>query len=73
MIVADEAAGGVFLFCQGTDPEVILLLEARQAGGWNSVNASSDVPNVWTVTWQPVSSSNEETQSTAGSVVPSST
>ena len=28
---------------------------------------------VWTVTWQPVSSSNDDTQSTSGLVVPSST
>lgn len=27
---SDTIGGGVFLFCQGTDPEVILLLEARQ-------------------------------------------
>jgi hypothetical protein len=26
---SDAIGGGVFLFCQGTDPEVILLLEAR--------------------------------------------
>jgi hypothetical protein len=26
---SDSLGGGVFLFCQGTDPEVILLLEAR--------------------------------------------
>lgn len=26
----DTIGGGVFLFCQGTDPEVVLLLEARQ-------------------------------------------
>ncbi len=31
---ADEkTGGGVFLFCQGTDPELILLLEARPARG----------------------------------------
>ena len=30
---SDTLGGGVFLFCQGTDPEVILLLEARRAGG----------------------------------------
>jgi hypothetical protein len=29
----DTIGGGVFLFCQGTDPEVILLLEARQVAG----------------------------------------
>ena len=27
---SDTIGGGVFLFCQGTDPEVILLLEARR-------------------------------------------
>jgi hypothetical protein len=26
----DRLGGGVFLFCQGTDPEVVLMLEARQ-------------------------------------------
>ncbi|HJS07480.1 MAG TPA: hypothetical protein VJ809_07455 [Pirellulales bacterium] len=30
---ADTLGGGVFLFCQGTDPEVILLLEAREVDG----------------------------------------
>jgi hypothetical protein len=30
---SDAIGGGVFLFCQGTDPELILLLEAREAGG----------------------------------------
>jgi hypothetical protein len=30
---ADTIGGGVFLFCQGTDPEVILLLEAREREG----------------------------------------
>jgi hypothetical protein len=29
----DRLGGGIFLFCQGTDPEVILLLEARQEQG----------------------------------------
>jgi len=29
---SNTIGGGVFLFCQGTDPEVILLLEARQSG-----------------------------------------
>ncbi|MCI0361557.1 MAG: hypothetical protein L0211_23990 [Planctomycetaceae bacterium] len=28
-----DTLGGAFLFCQGTDPEVILLLEARQVKG----------------------------------------
>ncbi len=28
----DKTGGGDFLFCQGTDPELILLLEARPAG-----------------------------------------
>lgn len=28
----EKIGGGVFLFCQGTDPELILLLEARAAG-----------------------------------------
>jgi hypothetical protein len=30
---AETIGGGVFLFCQGTDPEVILLLEAREQAG----------------------------------------
>jgi hypothetical protein len=30
---AETIGGGVFLFCQGTDPEVILLLEAREVAG----------------------------------------
>jgi hypothetical protein len=29
---AGTLGGGVFLFCQGTDPELILVLDARQAG-----------------------------------------
>ena len=39
----------------------------------NRLNASSDVPKTWTVTLQPVASSNGFTQSTAGSVPPFST
>ena len=39
----------------------------------NRLNASSDVPKTWTVTLQPVASSNGLTQSTAGSVDPFST
>jgi hypothetical protein len=30
---ANTLGGGVFLFCQGTDPEVVLLLEAREMNG----------------------------------------
>jgi hypothetical protein len=30
---SDTIGGGVFLFCQGTDPELILMLEARQIRG----------------------------------------
>jgi len=30
---SDTVGGGVFLFCQGTDPELILVLEARQVKG----------------------------------------
>lgn len=30
---SDTVGGGIFLFCQGTDPEAILLLEARQVNG----------------------------------------
>ena len=37
-----------------------------------SVTASSEVPKYFTSTWQPVSSSNGVTQSTALSVEPSS-
>lgn len=29
----EKTGGGVFLFCQGTDPELILLLEAHSASG----------------------------------------
>ena len=36
----------------------------------NSWNASSDVPNTWTVVLQPVASSKGFTQSYAGSVEP---
>jgi hypothetical protein len=57
----DEAAGGVFLFCQGTDPEVILQLSVREHGGKSAwyyclapftdygLNVSLDGTEVWSL------------------------
>ncbi len=50
--------------------------EAETTSYWPvriSCTASSEVPKVLTVTWQPLSFSKSETQSTAGSFEPSST
>jgi hypothetical protein len=58
---AGTLGGGVFLFCQGTDPEVILVLDARRDGkrqAWHyavapftdyALNVALDGKEVWTL------------------------